>query len=64
MKESVFLVTDVHETCIQTGHQFLDTSQIHIAHGERNVSPFALKFHQTLIFEKSDRDLFGLYVNY
>jgi hypothetical protein len=64
MKESVFLVTDVHKACIQSGHQFLDTSQIHIAHRERNISSFALKFHQALIFEKGDGDLFGLYVNY
>lgn len=64
MKESVFLVADVHKACIQSGHQLLDASQIHIPYGEGDVSSFALKFHEALVFEQGDGDFFGLYVYY
>lgn len=62
MKESVFLVTYVHEAGIQARHQFPDTAQIHVAHGEGNVASFALKFYQLLVFKQGDRHFFGLYI--
>lgn len=62
MKKSIFLVTHVHEAGIQAWHQFLDASQIHVAHRKGDVSSFALEFHQLLVFKQCNGYLFGLYV--
>ena len=62
MKKSVFLVTHVHEAGIQAGHQFLDATQIHVAHGEGYVASFALELYQLFVFEQRDGDFLGLYI--
>ena len=62
MKKSVFLVTHIHEAGVQAGHQLPDAPQINVAHGEGEVRPFFLQFHQALVFEQGDGDFFGLYV--
>ena len=62
MKESVFTEAYINEAGIQSGHQLAHLAQVHVAYGERKVSLFALKFHQVLVFQQGDGNLFGLYI--
>ena len=54
MKKSVFFKTHFHKSSIESGYQFLNFSQVQIAHSKAGVSFFAVQLHQFLIFQQGN----------
>ncbi len=56
MQERVLFVTYVDECRIQTGNQFLDTSQVNVTDLERLILFVVVQFNQLLVFQQGDGD--------
>ena len=60
MKKGVTLITDIYKAGVQPRHQFLDLCHVDVSNREAGLSRLALVFHQPLVFEQCNRNLFRL----
>ena len=60
MQKGVALVSDIHEASVESGHDFPDLRQVDVAHRILLRTTFLLEFHETLVFQQGDGDVFLL----
>ena len=60
MQEGVALISDIHEAGVESRHNFPDFRQVDVAHRILLRTSFLLKFHETLVFQQGDGDVFLL----
>ena len=64
MQKGVAFITDIHETGIQTCHQFFNLGNVNVSNGIRCRAWLCLVFYQILVFQQGNRNLVRTNINY